>query len=796
MHTMTTNLLEPLGWALLHSVWQITLIAILLAAARAVFESPSLRYGLALLALGACILWPAMTFMTMAPPSVNAALAAIGPSRVANFAFEGAEQPATDQAVSRTLPIIQEKQTPAQLGIRYVLDRCAPWAARLWVICVALLSLRQLGGLWYVNRLRHQNVELPTAELSQLLHRAITRLRVRRQVTLLVSHRVAVPIVVGSLRPLILIPTALLAGVSPVEMEALLAHELAHIRRWDDVINLAQCAVETLLFYHPAVWWISRVARQDRELCCDDLAVGRGVEANTLALALGKLATLPTPQQPMLAATGDGDVLRRIKRLLTPKPPRVSNSAWLMSLALLALLPSVSHWTTSSIAADNQPRGRILDRRGEVLADCDEQGMRRYPQRSIGGHVVGYTGFDSLKEDRKIIGRAGIERSLDRVLRERQDVRLTLDLELQKIAGAVLREHCKSGAAVVMDPQTGEVLVLAAWPTFDPNQFIPKIGSDSYKQLSSDKAMPLLGRASQCSYFPGGAYQLVTILAGLKSGALGPDAVFASREFKIGDRTYRNWSKVDEGPMDIVTAIKRRSNTWTYQAALQVGVQPLIDMAAVLGFGTATGIPLPESSGFVPTEEFYEKQGYHGFSPGILASLSIGQIAEATPLQVAVATSAIANGGTVWPTRLCTEQKGKQEGRSIGVKSEHLALIRQGLVAAVNDKAGIAKSAKIEGPIVAGITSTAMWRSSADGTNDRWLAWFTGFAPADNPQVVVTVVYEGSVGERINSANSVGPMARKIMQAALARAPFVRLEDSPTALPQLPASPPALPNPR
>ncbi|MBV9958004.1 MAG: M56 family metallopeptidase, partial [Acidobacteria bacterium] len=210
-----------------------------------------------------------------------------------------------------------------------------------------LLSLRALGGWVMAQRLKSWKTLPATAEWQETLARLSRRLKVSRTVRLCESVVAEVPTVIGWLRPVILVPVSAFVGLSPQQIEALLAHELAHIRRHDYLVNLLQTAVETLLFYHPAVWWISRQIRTEREHCCDDLAVAACGNVLTYARALAELEELRSStgaatSQLALAADGGGtggSLLKRIQRLIeTPSSPHQRSSAWLASFVAIAAI--------------------------------------------------------------------------------------------------------------------------------------------------------------------------------------------------------------------------------------------------------------------------------------------------------------------------------------------------------------------------------------------------------------------------------------------------------------------------
>jgi TonB family protein len=236
------------------------------------------------------------------------------------------------------------------------------WLVILWLAGIAILSLRALGG-WYLAQSlgRRGTLAVPT-ELLQRCHELQRRLAVAWPVRFLLSRRIEVPMVIGWLRPVILIPVSAIAGLGPQQLDALILHELAHIRRLDTITNILLVAVETLLFYHPAVWWVSRRVRIEREHCCDDFAVSACGDAAMYVEALTSLEAWKGAGNLALAANG-GKLKDRVARLLDApvESPRFSLSA-VTGLALLALVAgSVAMAAPSSRGKDATDMRPILE---------------------------------------------------------------------------------------------------------------------------------------------------------------------------------------------------------------------------------------------------------------------------------------------------------------------------------------------------------------------------------------------------------------------------------------------------
>ena len=302
---------ERLGWTLLHFLWQGLLISVLYAAARRAARSarPDTRYLLACFALAAMAVAPLATWTVLgrsAAPGGAPVLSAALPSAAGAAAAPGG--PLAGTVVYGSLP-----------------EPLLPWVVAVWMAGATMAWLRFLGGWFFAIRLRSKFVRPAAPEWQETFDRLRTQLRVWMPVRLLVSSLVQAPAVVGWLRPVVLVPVGALTGLPPEQVEALLLHELAHIRRGDYLVNLLQSIVEAFLFYHPAVWWISGHLRTERELCCDDVAVAASGDVLAYARALAELeAGRPEHFHAALAASG-GSLADRIARLLG-QPRRASRT--------------------------------------------------------------------------------------------------------------------------------------------------------------------------------------------------------------------------------------------------------------------------------------------------------------------------------------------------------------------------------------------------------------------------------------------------------------------------------------
>jgi bla regulator protein blaR1 len=319
-----TPAVQAIAWALIHFLWQGALVGLAAAVGWSLLKrgSAAQRYAVGAGALLLMLALPAGTALRMASaPSARSWV-----------------EPVSSQIVtSPSPPAGFEKPLALPVAVQGALPSALPWIFALWLAGVALLSIYHLGGWTQARKLAKTG--RPLGEDLEATVRALAdRLRVTRAIRLLESSAVPVPAVIGWLRPAILVPASTLAGLSPRQLEAVLAHELAHIRRHDYLVNLLQTVVETLLFYHPAVWWVSSQVRRERENCCDDLAVAVCGDRLGYARALVDLEGLRTPSPRLAMAADGGSLLDRIRRLVGA-PARRSPRSWVAGVLALSLLP-------------------------------------------------------------------------------------------------------------------------------------------------------------------------------------------------------------------------------------------------------------------------------------------------------------------------------------------------------------------------------------------------------------------------------------------------------------------------
>ncbi|MDH3360601.1 MAG: penicillin-binding protein 2, partial [Desulfobulbaceae bacterium] len=423
---------------------------------------------------------------------------------------------------------------------------------------------------------------------------------------------------------------------------------------------------------------------------------------------------------------------------------------------------------------------------------------REYRHGNLASHLIGYLGQINPKELEKHaqdnyapddrLGKQGIEKLHEKQLRgekgrkylevdvhgfeQRQirtkeplpgdDLQLTIDIDLQEAAEKAMKG--KAGAVVAMDVNSGKMLVLASTPPMQLDEFVGGISTKAWKAMLNNPMHPLINKAIQGQYPPGSTYKIITALAGLNEGIVTPDTiVYCNGSYTFGNRKYGCWKKTGHGPVNMRRALKESCDVYFYQLGQKLGVKTLAKYAQNLGLGTKTGITLEnEKPGLTPTDEWKRKRHKESWQEGETLSVAIGQgFNLATPLQVCRMTATIANGGILFRPQLLeaiTDPDGKQiepfspiiDGHALG-QPEQLALIRDALKAVVNEQHGTGNAARLKNISVGGKTGTAqvIHLSKYQDANDEDIpykyrdhAWFTCFAPTENPEIAVTVLIE------------------------------------------------------
>ena len=501
-----------------------------------------------------------------------------------------------------------------------------------------------------------------------------------------------------------------------------------------------------------------------------------------------------------------------IPRELDNRDAVLGRLATLLGLPYQELVDALGRVSTDSFLPVRIRRGLTMEEVAKVeewkldlpgvIVEVEPQ--RAYPTSRFAAHLLGYVreaNDEQIKQGRyrrgELVGQTGLERLLDEFLRGRdggerievdamgRPIRLvqqtdphpgaqvvtTIDRRIQEVA-----EHAmegKAGAVVVMDPRNGDVLALVSTPAFAIDQFTGNIDRGAWLRLVQDPQHPLLNRASQAQYPPGSVFKIILMAAGLQEGTITPmDKVHCTGGFHFGDRTWKDWKKEGHGTVDLRRGIAQSCDVYFYTQGLKIGAAAIARYAKAFGFASATGIDLgTEKIGLIPEPKLRKDRKSRAWTGGDTLNMSIGQGSVlVTPMQVARAMSAVANGGVLWKPRLVQRIERPEKGvvfRDPGHVNGHVelspmvwAVIRDGLWAVVND-GGTGGQARIPGLDVAGKTGTAQIIANSKSEKGQDHAWFAAFAPAKAPEAVVVVLVErGGHG-----GDAAAPIARKIFNA-------------------------------
>lgn len=432
------------------------------------------------------------------------------------------------------------------------------------------------------------------------------------------------------------------------------------------------------------------------------------------------------------------------------------------------------------------------------------QPVRVYPGGALACHALGYVGRADLpaaeeSEERfhyhlpEMAGRAGLEKSFDQWLRGEaggkllrvdvsgyrrydldvrpprrgHDLKLSLDATLQALAENVMTN--RRGSIVIMDPGNGDVLALASEPGYDLNAFVPAISTANWKLLMDDPETPLLNRAVAGTYPPGSTFKMITALAALVNEKCTLDEVHnCPGYFTLGNHVIRCWNRRGHGPVNLEQAIEGSCNVYFNEVGLQAGIEAIYQQATALGLGYRTGIELDaEQPGLVPNAAWKRRVFNDSWRDGDTCNVSIGQGALlVTPLQMAVMTSALANGGLVYKPRLVIGMK-SPDSDSFAMKPpevmnrmnwprKYIETVRLGMKDVIMSPRGTARTVSIPGVVVAGKTGTAEFGPKEARTRH---AWMVAFAPYDQPRYAIALL----VDEGVSGGETAGPLMKQLL---------------------------------
>ncbi|KMK51068.1 penicillin-binding protein 2 [[Actinobacillus] muris] len=448
----------------------------------------------------------------------------------------------------------------------------------------------------------------------------------------------------------------------------------------------------------------------------------------------------------------------------------------------------------------NYPYGEIMTHILGYVAKINDKDKKRLQDEGkfgnyAGSHDIGKLGIEKFYED-QLHGTTGFEEveinNRGKVIRKLRDqaavaggsIRLTIDVELQRYVADLLGNH--RGSVVVLDPRDSSILAMVTTPSYDNNLFVDGISGKDYKQVLDDPDRPLYSRATQGTYPPASTIKPFMAVAGLAEGKITPTkTVFDPGYWLLPGTTqrFRDWKKSGHGSTDVNKAITESSDTYFYQLAYDMGIDKMSDWMKMFGFGVKTGIDLhEESSGIMPSREWKQKRYKKGWIPGDTISVGIGQgYWISTPLQLAKATAVLINNGRVNTPHLMKEIMSTETipyqdpllyDDIKNVPARYWQIAKLGMYNVINASNGTGRKAFAGASYrAAGKTGTAQVFSLKGATYNKHAiskklhdhGWFIGYAPYDNPTVVVAVILENAGG----GGSTAAPMGRKVMDYAL-----------------------------
>jgi penicillin-binding protein 2 len=425
--------------------------------------------------------------------------------------------------------------------------------------------------------------------------------------------------------------------------------------------------------------------------------------------------------------------------------------------------------------------GGFMSHASGYVGEVSEKQIEDSNDRLRPGDVAGKSGLERQYND-LLVGTDGMRRvivnsvgkEMGRLSQQEaipgKQIQLTIDYDLQKIAEDALAG--KKGSVVALDPRTGEVLALASQPAPDPNDFAIRVSKEEWLRLNTDEDRPLLNRAIQAQLAPGSVFKIVMATAMLESKvppenfhAFCPGAAtFYGRQFKCWV-----YGKSSHGSVDLHAAIVHSCDVFFYNVGMRMGIDRISKYAKLVGLGSRTGIDLPsEEPGLVPSEEWVQRVYHRKWYPGETISVSIGQGAvTVTPLQIAYMIGGIASGGEYKQPHLLKDIQTIGEHR-IELSESTVEQVTQGMYGVVNEGGGTGAAIRLQGVEFCGKSGTAQViggdAKSRYGKGQKKFnnnAWFVGYAPRRNPEIVVSVLVE----EGGHGASASGPIARDIIKA-------------------------------
>lgn len=674
--------------------------------------------------------------------------------------------------VPAATPALVPTEPPKSWRLDFSRERLLGLLPVVW-LSIAVVMLLRLG--WSAWRLRRLERSLKPAT-GTALNEISREIGLKHVPCLLIGAENAVPMVWGVWRPRLLLPAGFESWTAE-KLRGVLLHELAHLKRGDPLALWIAHWVKALHWFNPLAWLTIRQLRADQERACDDSVLRQGVRPSDYAQSLLDLSRhsriAPGLALCALTITRCAPVESRVKAILDPNRRREPiTRRWLACLAGFALLITLPVAMLHAIEGPKL-RGRILDRNGVVLAESTPEKVRHYPLKTLAAHALGYTGKSS-PDDPTPHGRAGVEKQNDIVLNSGKDVTLTFDMRIQALAHRAMTEAgVTRGAAVVLDPRSGEILAMVSLPSYDLNAMVPSISFAQWDAYSKDRDLPLFDRCLSGQYSPGSAFMPLTALVGISTG--------------VGDKTFDCQSATTSysakyeclqirqggaghGRVGLESALQNSCRHFWCRLGMLAGFDAFGRMGKDIGFGQTFGILEHESAGVLPTQEWWEKRRRNNaaWREDDTASLAEGYgYLLVTPLQMTVLAATVGNSGRVPIPHLTLEEKPlwRTNLTEEGLPEAQIETLREGMRLAVNGDSGTGKAAKSDKVVIAVKTGTAQnWRRIDDKRVEDNHAWFIGFAPFDQPTLAFAILKQGGK----SGGGDCGPIAKRIVEEALA----------------------------
>ena len=535
-----------------------------------------------------------------------------------------------------------------------------------------------------------------------------------------------------------------------------------------------------------------RITARNGEVLADNRpSYGIGIYLEELALTYkAKMSKRETIKHVM-------DLVEELSRVLEA-PAEVDARDVGIHLEMRRPLPIVAWRDISEVDL-----ARFAERAGTVPGvDIIVDVMRTYPEGDLASHVIGYVGRTKMVDDTEVryhfdamqmVGRRGVERVHDERLRGEAgeqllrvdvfgykfedlglrhpeagaEIQLAIDLDAQELTESVLEGV--EGAAVVLDPNNGDVLALATAPSYDINSFVPFMSHAVWRSVTNHPGKPMVNRATAGLYPPGSIFKPIVAFAALEQGAVSErTVVHCPGYYMLGRKRFDCWLKRGHGDMNLQSALTFSCNTYFFTVGRRLGHEPIVAMAERLGLGQSTGIDLDaDFAGTLPSAVWKRERYSEAWYEGDTCNLSIGQGPfTVTPLQMALVMSTIANGGTLYRPRLVLSHRHPDDPavtlvppravRTLSWSARSLTIVRRALTDVVMSELGTGRPARVPGVTAAGKTGTAEYGPKALGKKRGWMM---AYAPVDSPRYVIAMVLDDARGGGVDA----GPRVKRLL---------------------------------